>query len=115
MIFLIPFVFIMCISLVDKTLPAIKETSKLFRIAKTPMLSHVQDSMSGANTIRVYGRTHEFTETNNKHLNNHILAMQMQQGVNSWFAIRINMLSVLLMATISVACVFLRTDVSQEE
>jgi hypothetical protein len=41
MVFLIPFVFIMCITLVGNTLPAIKETSKLFRIAKSPMLSHV--------------------------------------------------------------------------
>lgn len=39
----------------------------------------------------------------------------MQQGVNSWFSIRIDMLSVLLMSVISVACVFLRNDVSQED
>lgn len=41
MFVLIPFVFLMCISLVHNTLPAIKETSKLFRLAKSPMLSHV--------------------------------------------------------------------------
>ena len=52
---------------------------------------------------------------NNKHLNNHVLAMQMQQGVNSWFAIRIDMLSVLLMSVISIACVFLRDDVASQE
>jgi hypothetical protein len=72
------------------------------------MLSHLADTMSGSTTIRVYGRANEFTLLNTKHLNNHIAAMQMQQGVNSWFAIRIDMLSVLLMAIISSACVLLR-------
>jgi hypothetical protein len=40
--------------------------------------------------------------------------MIMQQAVNSWFSIRIDMLSVLLMSVISAACVFLRHDVSKE-
>ena len=41
--------------------------------------------------------------------------MQMQQGVQAWFAIRINLLSIVLMAILSSACVLLREDVSQEK
>ena len=115
MIFLIPFVFAMCIILINEALPAIKETGRLFRLAKSPMLSHVQNSLSGSSTIRVYGRNQEFIETNYNHINNHIFAIQVYEGVNSWFAIRIDILSILLMAVISTACVFLRTDVSVEE
>ena len=39
----------------------------------------------------------------------------MQQGVQAWFAIRINLLSIVLMAILSSACVLLREDVSQEK
>ena len=115
MIFLVPFVFIMCIMLINEALPAIKETGQLFRLAKSPMISHIQNSLSGSNTIRVYGRSQEFIEANYNHINNHIFAIQVYEGVNSWFALRIDLLSILLMAVISTACVFLRTDVSQEE
>ena len=79
------------------------------------MISHIQNSLSGSNTIRIYGRSQEFIEANYNHINNHIFAIQVYEGVNSWFAIRIDILSVLLMAVISTACVFLRTDVSQED
>ena len=41
--------------------------------------------------------------------------MQMQQGIMSWFAIRIDFLSICTMAMISVACVLLRNDVSQQK
>lgn len=39
----------------------------------------------------------------------------MQQGVMSWFSIRIDFLSIFTMAIISIACVLLRNDVSQEK
>jgi len=115
MALMIPFVFLMSIDIVQRTIPAIKETGKLFRLAKSPLLSNIQDSMSGANTIRVYGRQQEFIQNNNKNLNSYIMAMQMQQGIMSWFSIRIDFLSITTMAMISVACVLLRNDVSQEK
>jgi len=39
----------------------------------------------------------------------------MQQGIMSWFSIRIDFLSITTMAMISVACVLLRNDVSLEK
>lgn len=41
--------------------------------------------------------------------------MLMQQGVQAWFCIRVNMYSIILMAMLASACVLLREDVSQEK
>jgi hypothetical protein len=41
MALLIPFVLLMSIDLVQKTIPAIKETGKLFRLAKNPLLRNI--------------------------------------------------------------------------
>lgn len=60
MLILIPLVFGFCIDLVQKAIPAITESSKLTRLMKSPILSSVQDTMVGASTIRVFGRTDEF-------------------------------------------------------
>ena len=83
------------------------------RLTKSPILNSIQESMNGASTIRVYGRTAEFIQNNNKLLDTHLKAVYVKEGVSTWFALRIDMLSILLMAVISLACVLLREDQDQ--
>ena len=44
-----------------------------------------------------------------------MLAIKIQQGVMQWLSLRINLLSIMLMAIIASACVLLRADVPPEE
>lgn len=115
MLVLIPMVIIICLDIVNTTLPAINEASQLTRMTKSPILSHIQDSMSGTSTIRVYGRTEEFIAQAQRLLNIDMLAIKIQQGVMQWLSLRINLLSIMLMAVIASACVLLRADVPPEE
>ena len=108
MLFLIPVVTGFCMDLLTKTIPSIIETAKLMRLTKSPILTSVQETMSGASTIRVYGRSEEFIRRNNALLDKHLKAIKLQQGVNSWFAIKVDFISLILMAVLSLACIFLR-------
>lgn len=62
MVVLIPFMAVLCIDLVTKAVPAVIETAKLLRATNSPIFSHVQESIVGASTIRVYGRIQEFVD-----------------------------------------------------
>jgi hypothetical protein len=44
-----------------------------------------------------------------------MLAIKIQQGVMQWLSLRINLLSIMLMAIIASACVLLRADVPPDE
>ena len=48
-------------------------------------------------------------------MNHNIRAIKTDLAINSWFSLRIDMMSILLMAIISTGCVLLRQDVSQQE
>ena len=60
MVVLIPFMAVLCIDLVLKTVPAVIETAKLLRATQQPIFGHVLESLVGSSTIRVYGRQNEF-------------------------------------------------------
>jgi hypothetical protein len=66
------------------------------------------ETIQGSSTIRAFKKNEEFIKANNKLLNNNILAVQMMQGVNSWFSIRIDILAICVMLSISFICVFFR-------
>jgi ABC-type multidrug transport system fused ATPase/permease subunit len=115
MVILIPLVCAMCIDLVTKTLPAIKNTAKIIRLTKSPIINSITESFSGSTIIRVYNQEDRFIKTTNMYLNQNIQAVIMNYGVNSYFDLRVDFLSLLLMGLISAACVFLRSDISVEE
>ena len=74
-------------------------------MTKSPLLSYLSETISGSSTIRAFERSEEFIIGNNVLLNNNILSIQMQTGVQGWFAIRVDMLAIALILIISTVCV----------
>lgn len=58
--FLLPIIFIISYLLVKRTAASIRETVRLQSTTKSPLLSHLGETMSGASTIRAYGKTEIF-------------------------------------------------------
>jgi ABC-type multidrug transport system fused ATPase/permease subunit len=94
--------------IVNKTAISIKETVRIQSTTKSPLLSYFGETMNGASTIRAFKRCDDFIQTNNKFLNDNILAMQVSSGVTSWFSIRVDMIAVLLILVLSITCVITR-------
>ena len=115
MIIFIPFFAALCINLVQRSIPAIVDSSSFLRITKNPILSNIVETMNGSSTIRVYGRANEFIKYNIKLLDKNLKAVQIQSGINAWFSLRIDMISIMLVGVISTACVLLRPETEQQE
>jgi ABC-type multidrug transport system fused ATPase/permease subunit len=115
MLFLIPLGFAMCFDAVHGALPSLKQTSSLQRITKSPVLCHVKESLSGNTLIRVHGRTKQFVEEMNRILNMHILATQINLGIQSKFSYAVDLIAIFIMTAIALACLILREEVGTIE
>mmetsp|Transcript_17853 Transcript_17853/g.30299 ORF Transcript_17853/g.30299 Transcript_17853/m.30299 type:complete len:632 (+) Transcript_17853:2840-4735(+) len=105
---ILPVVFFISYLIVRSSAKAIKETVRVYTTTKSPVLSYLGETVSGSSTIRAFERTDNFKAGFYRLLNNNILAMQMQSGVSGWFSIRVDLLAIFLMLSISFICVMLR-------
>ena len=110
MLILIPLILGLCMDIVQKIMPSTDEVSKLLRLTKSPIISQMQDSMEGSSTIRVFGQVERFKQRTRLLLNKNIKAVVIENAISAWFAIRIDFLSILLMAFISAMCILLRAE-----
>ena len=109
---ILPVVLMVAFFLVKQAIPSIRETVRISSMTKSPLLSYLGETISGASTIRAFDRSADFVSGNNVLLNNNILAIQMQTGVQGWFAIRVDLLAIALMLIISTVCIVARDEVS---
>jgi len=108
-IIVVPMIFIISYFIVRSASVSIKETVRLFNTTKSPLLSYLGETINGASTIRAFGKNEEFIKGNHKLLNQNILATQMMAGVTGWFSIRVDVLAIILMITITMTCVIGRS------
>ena len=109
---ILPLVLFVAFYLVNKVVPSIRETVRINSTTKSPLLSYLGESISGATTIRAFELCDEFMQGNNALLNQNILATQMQTGVQGWFAIRVDFLAVAIMLIFSIICIVVRENVN---
>jgi ABC-type bacteriocin/lantibiotic exporter with double-glycine peptidase domain len=65
----LPVIFIISYCLVWRTIKPFKETVRVQSTTKSPVLSHLGETISGASTIRAFKKTDEFILKNNELLN----------------------------------------------
>jgi ATP-binding cassette subfamily C (CFTR/MRP) protein 1 len=103
-----PVMLICVIVLYKLAIDATKEVSRIESVSKSPLLAFLSETISGSSTIRAFSRQSEFIDHNNKILNRNILACQWSEAVPLWFMIRVDLLSIVTMAAISIFCITAR-------
>jgi ABC-type multidrug transport system fused ATPase/permease subunit len=89
------------------------EMNRLSSVSKSPILSHLSESIAGNSTIRAFRHQHHFLELNNSDINKQILAQQMSVGTQVWYSTQMNNISLLLMLFSSVFCILFRHTMDQ--
>lgn len=105
---LIPAIVYLALRIVKKVSPSIKETARLYNTTKSPIVGLLGETIHGVSTIRAFDRSEVFISEFNELQNENVLAMQMMLGMNGWFAINVNFLSLTIIAVICLICAFMR-------
>jgi len=102
---IVPFIIIILILIMKKFSRTLKEASRMESITASPILTHLGETINGASTIRTYEKVELFQKQQSKLLDQRIAAMIVKRGIQSWFNIRINLISVFLMCFTYMYCV----------
>ena len=102
---LYPFIFGVIYLLYRLSVAGNKEVNRVESLTKSPLLSFINESIAGNSTIRAFKRKEDFIIQNHKYLNDNINANMWAEAVPLWFAIRVDVLSLITMTVISVICV----------
>lgn len=69
---LLPVIFLISYFLVKRTVKPIKETVRVQSTTKSPVLSHLGETISGASTIRAFNKVDEFIKRSHELLNDQV-------------------------------------------
>jgi len=93
----VPFLVAILVYLLNSFSAALKEAARMESVTNSPTITHLGETINGVSTIRAYERTADFENKQCELLDKKVAAMLIRRGVQSWFNIRINMLSVIIM------------------
>uniref|UniRef100_A0A3B6DMQ7 ABC transporter C family member 13 n=1 Tax=Triticum aestivum TaxID=4565 RepID=A0A3B6DMQ7_WHEAT len=74
-------------------IPTARELARLQQIQRAPILHHSAESLTGAASIRAYGRKDRFSKANISLVNNHLRPWFHNVSAVEWLCFRLNMLS----------------------
>ena len=107
---LLPILIYISYRLYVNSITSFRETTRLESLTKSPLLSNFGETFIGTSTIRTFGRERDFILSLNAQLNKNILASQWSYGINTWFSLRIDLISLTIMSFSSVFCLFYGED-----
>ncbi|OLY85367.1 Metal resistance protein YCF1 [Smittium mucronatum] len=83
-----------------------RDLKRLDSVSKSPIYQHFQETLGGVPTIRSYGQTERFEAENLYRLNNSQLASYAYLGINRWLAVRLELISAIMIFSVSFICVY---------
>mmetsp|Transcript_84054 Transcript_84054/g.116116 ORF Transcript_84054/g.116116 Transcript_84054/m.116116 type:complete len:388 (+) Transcript_84054:482-1645(+) len=109
-IFFVPIIVYLVYRVFKRSIAGVKDVTRVESVSKSPLLSFLGETISGASTIRSYDKVDGFISRNMELLNNNILASMWCESIPLWFAIRIDIISVFMMLIVSLICVIYRNS-----
>lgn len=81
--------------------PSSRQLKRLQKIAKSPVLATIQESINGVDTIKAYGQTERFTHKSKTFINDVVLVQMVAQACNRWLSVRLQTISGLILFGLS--------------
>ncbi|TNV86168.1 hypothetical protein FGO68_gene2272 [Halteria grandinella] len=104
-IFVLPVIVYLGYKLYKEVISSMREVTRLESLTKSPLLSFLGETFQGASTIRTFNREKEFISENNLQLNKNILANRYLQAIDTWFALRVDLMTIAVQAASSIFCI----------
>mmetsp|Transcript_19102 Transcript_19102/g.18734 ORF Transcript_19102/g.18734 Transcript_19102/m.18734 type:complete len:705 (+) Transcript_19102:2007-4121(+) len=93
----LPFIIIAMVILLRYYIKSFREVNRLGSVSHSPMMNLLGETINGATTIRSFQKQNDFVKTNYKVLNVVTNVGFWRESLRSWFAIRIEFVSLFLL------------------
>ncbi|XP_078347301.1 ATP-binding cassette sub-family C member 4-like [Oculina patagonica] len=87
-----------------------RELKRLESICRSPVFSHISETLNGLDTIRTRGRQKDFVDQFYRHQDVHNQSFIMVKASGRWLGVRLDLLASLLIGAVSLAAVFVSQD-----
>lgn len=94
----LPFVITAMVILLKYYIKSFREINRLSSVTRSPLMNHLGETIAGTTTIRSFHRENMFVQTNYSHLNVVTNVSFWRESLRSWFAIRIEFVSLFILA-----------------
>lgn len=84
---------------------AARDLKRLDNISRSPLVSHIQATMTGLVSVRTYGRVQQFNDTNTRLVDNTTRSSWAFYAANRWVAIRLDIQTTLVAVAVAALCV----------
>lgn len=101
MIIIIPILMVIFIQFRNWYIPTSRELKRLRSSLRSPVFSHLQESINGAETLRAYNENDRFIHANKKKVDNVIKVDFVSQNVNRWLSMRLQSIAALVVLAAS--------------
>ena len=102
---------VLVIYLFKKTLPAYKECYRINMIQFSPIVSFFQETFNGNSVIRAFKKEEQSNARVVDMLNRNCLSNSITTAVWSWYSIRVDLLSMLVLSAGCSCCIFLKSNI----
>ncbi|KAF3993088.1 hypothetical protein FT663_00912 [Candidozyma haemuli var. vulneris] len=103
MILVIPVLVIIFIRYRNWFIPASRELKRLRSALRSPVFSHLQESINGAETLRAYNENERFIHANKRKVDNVIKVDFVAQNTNRWLSMRLQSIAALVVLAASLS------------
>lgn len=107
---IVPVIFLIGFYLVKTFIRTLRETARVESVTNSPVLTHLGETIAGASTIRAFDKIDHFKKNHFGLQDTNLLAMIFNKGMRSWFNVRINLISQLIILFSFTYCVSVFTD-----
>jgi ABC-type multidrug transport system fused ATPase/permease subunit len=104
-IFAVVLMMIIAVLIFRYCLEGYNQCYRLESVTRSPILSQLQETLSGSTVIRAFDMMGVFEKKNIKLINNNIVANQFRTGCWEWYCIRMDLTSVIVMSSACGFCV----------
>lgn len=101
MIIIIPILMVIFLQFRNWFIPASRELKRLRSALRSPVFSHLQESINGAETLRAYNENERFIHSNKRKVDNVIKVDFVSQNVNRWLSMRLQSIASLVVLAAS--------------
>ncbi|KAI5967337.1 hypothetical protein CANMA_003157 [Candida margitis] len=78
-------------------IPSIRELKRLVSTCRSPLFSHLSESVNGVETIRAFGQQHKFSDFNDQITNRFIRVHYTMLSCNRWLSMRLQTISAFIL------------------